>query len=72
MGHWESSPQRDIHSITSLSQQTKGSTKQPNFTLKGTCKRTTNKAQSEQKEGNNKDQSRNKQNRVLRNDTKDQ
>ena len=38
--------------------------KQSNFTLKGTWKRVTNKAQSEWKEGNNKDQSRNKWNRV--------
>ena len=65
MRYWESNPKREIHSITGLSQKTrKGSNKQSNFTLKGTWKGTTTKAQSEEEEGNNKDQSRNKQNRV--------
>ena len=48
-----------LHSITGLSQETrKISNKQPTFTLKGTRKRKTNKGPSEQKEGNNKKQSR--------------
>ena len=38
----------EIHSIRGLSQETrKNSNKQPKFTLKGTRKLTTNKAQSE-------------------------
>ena len=49
VGHRESHPGRKIHSIPGLSQKTstKGSNKQSNFTLRGTWKRTTNKAQSE-------------------------
>ena len=48
VGHWESNPKREIHSITGISQETrKNSNKPSNFTLKGTWKRTTNKAQSE-------------------------
>ena len=73
VGHWESSPKGEIHSISNLSQKTrKSSIKWSNFTLKGTWKRATNKAPSEQKGGNNKDQSRNQWNGVVRNDTKDQ
>ena len=69
---WESNPKREIHSITGLSQKKIkkkrkkkkiSSNKQSNFALKGTLKRTKNKAQNEQKEGNNKDLRRNKQNR---------
>ena len=57
----ESSPEWEIHSVTSLSQKTrKSSNMQSNCTLNGTWKRTINKAQSEWKKGNNKDQSRNK------------
>ena len=63
VGHWESNPKREIHSITGLSPKKKKQKKKPrkssnkqfNFTLKGTWKRTTNKAQSEYREGNNKD-----------------
>ena len=41
----------EIHSITGLTQETrKISNKQPNFTLKGTRKRTTKKTQNEKKE----------------------
>ena len=59
MGHSESSPRRKIHSITGLpSEIRKVSNIQSNLTPKGTKKK--NKAQSEQKEGNNKDQSGNK------------
>ena len=37
VGHWESNPKREIHSITDLSQQTrKSSNKQSTFTLKRT------------------------------------
>ena len=65
VGHWESNPKREIHSITGLSQKIrKSSNKLFNFTLKGICKRTTNKAQSEKEVGNNKDQSRNKWDRL--------
>ena len=53
MGHRKSRPKRKIHSITGLSQETrKSSNKQSNFTLRGAWKRTTDKAQSEQKEEN--------------------
>ena len=46
MGHSESRPEREIHSPTGLPQETrKSSKKQSNFTLKGTCKRITSKAQ---------------------------
>ena len=42
------SPKREIHSISGLPEEIrKISNKQPNFTLKGTRKRTANKAQSE-------------------------
>ena len=52
MGHWESNPKRETHSITGISQKArKSSNNQSNFTLKGAFKRTTNTAQSEQKEG---------------------
>ena len=55
VGHWESNPKRETHRITGLSQKKnnkqkkarKSSNKQSNFMLKGTWKRTTNKAQSE-------------------------
>ena len=46
--HWGSNPKREIHIITGLSQKIrKIANKQSNFTLKGTWKRKTNKAQSE-------------------------
>ena len=70
MGERESSPNREIHSITGLvscSEETrKSSNKQFNFTLKGTWKGTINQAWSDEKEGNNKDQSRNKWNNSLK------
>ena len=44
VGHRESKPKWEIHSIAELSQKTrKSSNKQYNFTRKGTWKRTTNK-----------------------------
>ena len=65
MGHSESSPKRKIHSNTGLPQETRKSTdKQLNHTLKRTRKRTANKAQSEQKDGNNKEQRGNRLNRA--------
>ena len=61
MGHSESSPEREFHSTTGLPQEERKITnKQSNTIPKRTRKTTTNKAQSEQKEGNNQDQSRNK------------
>ena len=61
MEHSKSRPKREIHSITGLSHKTrKSSNKQYNFTVTTNCKRTTNKAQNEWKEGNNDDQNRNK------------
>ena len=46
--HMNSSPKREIHSITGLTQnEGKSSKKQSYFTLKGTSKITNNKAQSE-------------------------
>ena len=65
VGHWESNPNREIHSTRGLYQkQEKSSNKWSNITLKRTCNRTTNKAQSEKKAGNHKSQNRNKINRV--------
>ena len=75
VGHRERGPKRESQSVTGLYKKKKNKksiNKQSNFTLKGTWKRTTNKTQTEWKEGNDKDQSRNKQNQVLKNDTKDQ
>ena len=47
MGHSKSSPEREVHSITGLSQETrKISNKQPNPTPKRTRKRIREKAQS--------------------------
>ena len=55
----EGSPEREVHSNTGLPKKDrKMSDKQPNLTSTGTRGITTNKAQSEQKEGNNEDQSR--------------
>ena len=63
VGHWESNCKVAVHSIIGLPQKTrKSSNKQSNFTLKGTWKNS--QVQSEYKEGNNKDQNRNKWNRV--------
>ena len=57
----ESNPKKEIHNTTGLSEETtKNSNKQFSFTLKGTWKRTTNKAQNKQRKRNNKDQSKNK------------
>ena len=65
VGHWESNPERENHSITGLSEkQEKSSNKQSSFIIKGPWKITINKAQNEWMEGNSKDQSRNKWNRV--------
>ena len=61
MGCSKSSSKREIQSNTSLPQETrKISNKQSNLTPKGTRERRTNKTQSQQKERNQKDQSRNK------------
>ena len=50
VGHRENKPKRETINITGLSQKTrKSSNKQSKFILKGTGKRTTNKAQSAQK-----------------------
>ena len=73
MGHSESSAEREIPSIAGLSQETRIiSNKQSNLTFKGTRIRITNKAQSEQKKGNNKDQRRNKESKKIQkiNETK--
>ena len=59
-GLQQSSPKREVQSDTGLPQETsKVSGKQPNITSKCIRKRT-NKAQSQQKGGNNKDQRGNK------------
>ena len=56
MGHSKSSPKREIHSNEDLPQEArKISNKQSNLTPEETRKGTINKAQSEEKEGNNKD-----------------
>ena len=52
---------REVYSNTFLPQETTNiSNKQSNLTPKGTRERRTNKTQSQQKERNHKDQSRNK------------
>ena len=61
MGCNKSSSKREVHSNTGLPQETgKISNKQPNLPPKRIRKRRTNKTQSQQKEGNNKDQGGNK------------
>ena len=71
MGHSEGSPEREVHSDTGLPKKDrKISNKQPNSIPKRTRGTTTNKAQSEQREGNNQDQSRIKSHRDLKNQFK--
>ena len=61
MGLSKSCSKREVYSNTGLHQETKkASNKQPNLPSKGIRKRITNKAQTQQKEGNNKDRSKNK------------
>ena len=61
MGCNKSSSKREVYSFTSLPQETrKISCKQSKLTPKGTRERRTNKTESEEKERNPKDQSRNK------------
>ena len=56
----ESSPKREVYSNIILPQETrKTSNRQPNFTPKKTGKRRTKNPQSQQKEGDHKNQSRN-------------
>ena len=70
MGRSKSSSKREVYSNTILPQETrKISNKQPNFIPKGTRERITNKTHSQQKEGNHKDQSRNKLNRNKENNS---
>ena len=60
MGCSKSSSKREVISIKILPQETrKLSNKQPNLPSKGIRKIRTNKSQSQQKEGNNKDQREN-------------
>ena len=62
MGHSEGSPEREFHSNTGLPRKDRNiSNKQAKPTSTRTGRTTTNKGQSEQKEGNNQDQSRIKQ-----------
>ena len=57
MGHRKGSPERDVHSNTSLPKKDRNITnKQPN--AKRTGRTTRDKAQNEQKEGNNLAQTR--------------
>ena len=59
MGHSEGSPEREVHSNTGLPKKDRNiSNKQLDLTATGTRGTTTNIAQSEEKEGNNQDQSR--------------
>ena len=61
MGFRKSISKREVYSNTDLPQERrKISHKQSNLPPKGITKRRTNKAQSQQKEGNDKDQSGNK------------
>ena len=72
MGHSKSSSKTEVHSNSSLPQETrKISNKQSNLTPKATRERT-KKAQNSYKERNHKDQRRNKWNRNKENNTKDQ
>ena len=58
MGHNKGSLEREVHSDTGLPKKHRNiSNKQPNPTTIRTGGITTNKAQREQKEGNNQDQS---------------
>ena len=56
----QSSSKREVHTDTGLPQGTKISNKQLNLPPKRIRKRRTNKTQSQQREGNNKDQRGNK------------
>ena len=61
MGHNKGRPEREVHSNSGLPKKVRNiSNKQPNPKATRTGGTTTNKSQSEQKEGNNQDQSRNK------------
>ena len=61
MGCSKSCSKREVYSNIGLSQERrKISNKQPNLPSKGILKRRTSKAQSQQKEGNNKDHRGNK------------
>ena len=64
MGHSKGSPEREVHSKTSLPKKVRNiSNKQPNPTSIRTGGTTTDKAQSKKKERNNQDQSIIKQHR---------
>ena len=62
VGHRESNPEGNSQHYKSISKKSISRKSSNNLTLylKGPEKKTTNEAQSEQKEGNNKDQRRNK------------
>ena len=71
MGCIISSSKREVYSNTNLPQETrKTSNKQPNLTLKATREKRTNKIQSQQKERNHKDRSKNKGNKDEENNRK--
>ena len=73
MGCSKSSSKREVYSNTILPQETRNiSNKQPKLTPKAIRERRTKKPQSQQKERNHKDQSRNKWKRNEENDSKDQ
>ena len=72
MGLSKSSSKREVYSNTSISQEErKTSNRQPNSTSKAAWKRRTKTTQSQQKEGNHKNQSRNKWKRNKGNNSKD-
>ena len=57
MGYSKTNSKREVYSNTGQPKETRAiSSKQPNLPSIGTRKRRTNKAQSQQKEGNNKNQ----------------
>ena len=65
LGCSKGSPKRKIHCNPGLSQEVrKIPNTKPNLTPKGTRSRTATKPQSQQEKRNNKDQSRNKQYRI--------
>ena len=73
MGHSEGSPEREVHSKAGLPKKYRNITnEQPTRTRSRTGATTIKTAQSKQKEGNNQDQSRIKQHRGQKHNSKDQ
>ena len=72
MGFSKSNSKKEVYSNIILTQETrKASNRRPKSTFKATGKRGTKNPQSQQKEGDHKNQSRNKWKRNERNNSKD-